>query len=264
MNELKDKWSLVTGASSGMGVDFATILAEKGSCLILVARREERLRELQQKLQEQHGVRVEVVGMDLSVKDAPQVLYDRIKEMGHTVDILINNAGYGMYGVFVELPWERQRNMLELDIITLVHMTKLFIKDMVARNSGYILQISSIGAYQPSPTYATYAAAKSFVLNFGEALNYELRNTKVKVSVLSPGATATEFFQVSGQKPPLYARLTMMESRKVAEIGIKTMLKGRMSKVSGFPSSFMAWSTRFAPRRLTAAIANLLMEGDKK
>ena len=264
MNELKDKWSLVTGASSGIGADFATILAEKGSCLILVARREERLRELQQKLQEQHGVRVEVVGMDLSIKDAPQVLYYLVKEMGHTVDILINNAGYGLYGAFVELPWERQRNMLELDIIALVHMTKVFIKDMVAQNSGYILQISSIGAYQPSPTYAAYAAAKSFVLNFGEALNYELRNTKVKVSVLSPGATATEFFQVSGQKPPLAARLTMMESRQVAEIGIKTMLKGRMSKVAGFPNSFMAWSNRLAPRRWTAAIANWWMEGDKK
>jgi short-subunit dehydrogenase len=205
-----------------------------------------------------------VVGMDLSIKDAPQVLYYLVKEMGHTVEVLINNAGYGMYGAFVELPWERQRNMLELDIITLVHMTQLFVKDMVARNSGYILQISSIGAYQPSPTYATYAAAKSLVLNFGEALNYELRNTKVKVSVLCPGATATEFFQVSGHKPPLSARLTMMRSRKVAEIGIKTMLKGKMSKVPGFPNSFMAWSTRLVPRRWTAAIANLLMEGDKK
>jgi short-subunit dehydrogenase len=150
--------------------------------------------------------------------------------------------------------------MLELDILTLVHMTKLFVKDMVARNFGHVLQIASIGAYQPSPTYATYSAAKSFVLLFGEALSYELRKTKVRVTVLSPGVTKTEFFEVAGQKPTLYQRLAMMESPAVVRIGINAMLRGRPSVVPGLFNALMTWGTRLMPRRWLAVIADRLMQ----
>src|SRR5919202_1186158 len=201
--DLKGKYALVTGASSGLGVDFARNLAARGCSLILVARREDLLRSLQQGLMGQYGV--------------------------------------------------------ELHIITLVHLTKLFVQEMVARNFGYILHIASIGAYQPSPLYASYSAAKSFVLNFGEALNYELRKTNVHSTVLSPGITATEFLKVSGQQPTLYQRLAMMRSADVARIGIENMLKGKPSVVPGLSNPVLTWSNRLVPRRLSAAISYRLM-----
>jgi short-subunit dehydrogenase len=260
MDELKGKTALVTGASSGLGVDFATILAERGCHLVLVARREDRLRTLADDLRARHGVTTHVIAMSLSRLGAAQSLYEQVRALGLEVDVLINNAGFGVYGPFVEIPWEREEEMLLLDVVTLVHLTKLFVTDMVRRNSGYVLQVSSIGAYQPSPTYATYSAAKAFVLSFGEALSYELRATNVKVSVLSPGVTATEFLDVAGQRRSLFQRLSMMPSRPVAEIGIAAMVRGKPSKVAGVMNALTAWSLRFVPRRLQAAMASAAMQ----
>lgn len=257
--DLKGKQALVTGASSGLGADFARELAARGCSLILVARREELLRALQQELTARNGVDVAVVALDLTTDAAAQLVYDWTKTHGKDVDILINNAGFGLYGPFVEIPWERERNMLELDIVTLVHLTKLFVKEMVARNYGYVLHVASTGAYQPTPLYASYSAAKSFVLSFGEALNFELRRTKVRSTVLSPGITATEFLQVSGQQPTLFQRLMMMRSADVARIGIEAMLSGRPSVVPGRMNSALAWSNRLVPRRLSTAISHRMM-----
>ena len=252
---LKNKTALVTGASSGLGVDFARELAARGCNLVLVARREELLRQVQAELSQKHGVTVQVIAMDLAAPDAAQALYDQLKTAGTPVDVLVNNAGFGLYGDFIAVDWEREKEMLDLDIITLVHMTRLFAGDMVERNFGYVLQVASIGAYQPSPTYALYSAAKTFVLYFSEALAYELRRTKVKITTLSPGVTATEFFKVAGQQVSAYQRLTMMDSPTVARIGIEAMLRGRPSVVPGFFNAFMAFMTRFTPRQMAAAIA---------
>ena len=260
MNVLHGRTALVTGASSGLGVDFATILAERGCNLVLVARREDRLRALAERLTAAHGVRVDVIGMSLSPLGAAQTLYDRLRAMHLDIDVLINNAGFGIWGPFAEIPWEREEEMLRLDVIALVHLTKLFVRDMLARDRGWILQVSSIGAYQSSPTYATYSAGKAFVLSFGEALSYELKGTNVKVSVLSPGVTETEFLDVAGQTRTLYQRLSMMPSRPVAEIGIEAMLRGRPSKVAGVMNAFATWSLRFMPRRLQAAMASVAMQ----
>ncbi|HYD49578.1 MAG TPA: SDR family oxidoreductase [Terriglobales bacterium] len=259
MSVLTGKTALVTGASSGLGVDFATILAEQGCNLVLVARREERLRQLADQLVQRHGIRVEIVALSLAPLGAAQQLYDQLRERNLTIDVLINNAGFGVYGRFVDIDWQREEEMLRLDVIALVHLTKLFVRDMVARNFGYVLQVASIGAYQPSPTYATYSAAKAFVLSFGEALSYELRRTNVKVSVLSPGVTETEFLEVAGQNRTLFQRLSIMPSRPVAEIGIQAMLKGRPSKVAGVMNAMTAWSFRFVPRRVQAAMAEVAM-----
>ena len=260
MSVLKGKTALVTGASSGLGVDFATILAERGCNVVLVARREDRLRKLADDLAARHGVKTHVIATSLSPLGSAQALYDRIRGLGLEVDVLVNNAGFGVHGPFTETPWEREEEMLLLDVVALVHLTKLFVRDMVARNSGYVLQVSSIGAYQPSPTYATYSAAKAFVLSFGEALSYELRATNVKVSVLSPGVTETEFLEVAGQKRTLYQRMSMMASRPVAEIGIDAMLRGKPSKVAGLMNALTAWSLRFMPRRAQAAMASAAMQ----
>ncbi len=256
---LHGKTALVTGASSGLGAEFARQLAARGCHLILVARREERLQLLGQELSAQHGIHVQVLAADLAAVDAGRTLYDRIGAAGLAVDVLVNNAGFGIYGGHAAIPWEQEQRMLMLDIVTLMQLTKLALADMLKRNTGYILQISSTGAYQPSPTYAAYGAAKSFVLNFGEALNYELRNTHVGCTVLSPGVTATEFLRVSGQTPTLYQRLFMMQSVEVVRIGLKAMLRRKPSVVAGRLNTLLAWSNRLLPRRWTAAATHRLM-----
>lgn len=257
---LRDRWALVTGASSGLGADFARILASMGCHLILVARRQERLEALKKEISADFGVSVKVIPMDLSLPESPQKLYDQVKEEGIDVDVLINNAGFGIYGEFLEIDWERTHQMLQLNMITVAHLTWLFAQDMISRNFGYVLHIASNGAYQPSPLYAAYAASKSFVLSFSEALNYELRDTNVKCTALSPGITVTEFHQAAGQKEgSLYYRLTKMDSMTVARKGIEALLAGRPSLVPGWAVSVMAWSSQRAPRRLATALAAWLM-----
>jgi uncharacterized protein len=167
--------------------------------------------------------------------------------------VLVNNAGYGLYGEFSKLDWEREHNMLELDVIVPVHLTKLFLPGMLERGFGRVLNVASIGAYQPSPLYASYA--KSFVLNFTEALSYELRGTGVYAAALSPGVVATEFLQVAGQTPTRYQRRSRADSPTVARIGVEAMLKGRPSLVAGWRNAAAAWSVRLLPRRTAAALA---------
>jgi len=257
---LNGKTALVTGASSGLGVDFARELARRGCRLVLVARREELLKQLQAELQAQHGVTAIVMTIDLGDPGAPQMLYDALKAQQVNVDILVNNAGFGLFGLELEIPWDKTRQMLLLDIVALTHLTKLFARDMVTRRWGRMLQVASIGAYQPSPTYAAYSAAKSYVRSFSQALNFELRGSGVSSTAISPGITATEFLQVSGQRPTAYQRMMMMTSADVAAIGIKAMLKGRYSVVPGFLNWLTALFTMITPDPVNAAAAYRLMK----
>lgn len=197
--------------------------------------------------------------MDLAETGAPQQLYDRLRQSEMDVDILINNAGLGLYGDFAETPWERTENMLKVDIMALTNLMHLFLAGMLERNYGYILNLASIGAYQPSPTYAAYSAAKSYVLSLTEAVHYELRHSGVSCTVLSPGVTRTEFLKVAGQEANWYQRMAMMESARVARAGINAMLKGRTSLVPGAMNAFFAWSMRLLPRSLQAALAEISM-----
>ncbi len=255
---LEDKTALITGASSGLGTDFARDLANYGCNLILVARREDRLAALKQEIVDKHNVEVAVIPMDLLSPDAPRIMYNQIRKAGKTVAVLINNAGFGIYGKFIDTPWDKIKKLIDLDIGVLVQLTKLFLGDMVKNDFGYIMQIASIGAFQPTPMYACYGAAKSFVLNFGEALNYELKDTNVSCTVVSPGPTKTEFLEVAGQKPNLYQRLTMMSGEEVARIGITAMLDRRSSVVTGKMNAFTVWLNRWVPRRLSTASAYVL------
>jgi short-subunit dehydrogenase len=257
--ELAGKTALVTGASSGLGADFARQLASRGASLVLVARREDQLRAVAAEIEKEYPVTAQALPLDLAAPGAPQALYDQLQRQGMRVDVLVNNAGFGIYGDFASVPWEREKAMLDIDVVTLTHLTKLFVQDMLTRKSGFILQVASIGAYQPSPTYATYSAAKAYVLMMGEALNYELRRSGVSVTVISPGVTATEFLKVAGQAPSLYQRSMMMDSSTVARIGIQGMLRRRPSVIPGFLNNLAAFGTRLMPRRMQAAAAHLFM-----
>jgi uncharacterized protein len=226
---LRGKTALITGASSGLGADFARQLAARGCNLVLVARRPDRLRELQAEISSQYGVASDCVAVDLVETGAPQRLYDQLNDQGRTIDVLVNNAGRGLFGEFTRSGWDDLHQMLELDMVVVTQMAHLYLPGMVARKSGYVLLIASIGSFQPTPTYAAYSAAKSYVLSLGEALHYELRSTGVHCTVLCPGATRTEFFSVAGQRLTLYQRLTMMESSAVVRIGINALLRNRSS-----------------------------------
>lgn len=261
-NLLRGKTALVTGASSGLGVDFARELARRGCNLVLVARREDRLRAVQQEIQHAYGVGVDTIALDLGAPGAGDLLYQRTAGSGRAVDVLVNNAGFGVYGAHMRIPWEKEAEMLHLDMIVVAQLTKLFLKDMLARDFGFVLLVSSIGGFQPSPGYAGYSAAKSFVLNLGEALSYELRKTGVGVTVVSPGVTATEFLQVAGQQQHSpFQRLMMMQSADVARIGVQAMLQRRASVVPGFFNALMVWLNRLAPRRVSAAASQRFVGG---
>ncbi len=258
-NELKGRTALVTGASSGIGADFARELAAQGCNLILVARRVDALESLAGELRAS-GIKVAVMPADLSASHKREQLLHDVETAGLQVDVLVNNAGFGVFGDFADTDWARLDQMLQLDVVALTHLTRLFVPGMVRRGFGRILQVGSTGAFQPSPGYASYAAAKSYVLNFGIALNHELRGTGVACTVLNPGVTATEFFSVSGQNWTWYQRSTAMQPRVVAGIGVKAMAARKPSVVAGLLNKMMAFTTRLSPRPMTAAIAHELMK----
>ena len=260
MKDLQGKWALVTGASSGFGIDFAHLLAERGANIVLVARRIQPMEALAAELRAKFGVEVRVEPMDLSHAGVGAELKSRLDAAGIPVEVLINNAGYGLFGDFLDQPLSSTLDMLQLDILSLTEITHAFADDMVRRGSGQILMTASIGGYQATPLYAAYSAAKAYVLLFGEALHEELKPKGVTVTVLSPGITATSFLAVSGQKPTWYQRLVMMQSRPVARIGLAALQASRASIVPGWLNAITAWSNRLMPRFLQRKIAYSLMK----
>lgn len=256
------KWALITGASSGLGVDFSHELAAGGYHLVLVARRTEPMQALAADLIGRHGIRVIVIGMDLARPGAGSDLFERLCTEGIAIDTLINNAGYGLYGDFLNEPLARTLEMLQLNMLALTELTYAFGHRMAQRGSGRILLVASIGGYQATPTYAAYCGSKAYVLLFGEALHEELRRRGVTVTVLSPGITATSFLQVSGQKPTLYQRIVMMQSRPVARSGLRALRKGSASVVPGWLNALTVWSNRLMPRSLQRQVAYQLMRNE--
>ncbi|GAA5178035.1 SDR family oxidoreductase [Niveibacterium umoris] len=258
--QLKGAWALVTGASSGLGEDFARELAAQGMNLVLAARTRVPMEALASALRSAHGVEVVVESIDLSLPESADELQRRIAARGIQIEVLINNAGFGVYGEFVSTDWARIETMLQVDLMTLTRLTHRYGAEMAARGHGRILLISSIGGYQATPLYAAYCAAKAYVLSLGEALNDELGRRGVTVSVLSPGITATKFLAVSGQRATFYQRMLMMQSLPVVRIGLKALARGRASIVPGVANALTVFGNRFLPRRWQSAIAYQLMK----
>ena len=260
MEELKGKWALVTGASGGIGEAFATSLAEKGLNLVMVARRSTPMERLADCLRIDHGVEVIVECMDLAHPGIGAELKARLDAQGVSVDVLINNAGYGIYGEFLDQPLAKTLEMLQLNVLSLTELTYTFACDMAQRGHGHVLLVASLTGYQPTPTYAAYAASKSYVLLFGEALHAELARHNVKVTVLSPGLTDTGFLNIAGQKPTSSMKRMLMQPRAVAETGLKALFKGVPSVVPGTFNKLVVFSNRFTPRRWQTNIAYKMMK----
>ncbi|RJX30753.1 MAG: SDR family oxidoreductase [Oxalobacter sp.] len=256
---MSGKWALITGASSGLGVEFAHELAAAGYHLVLVARRIDRMQTLAADIESQHPVRAKVIALDLSLPHASINLKRQLDHENIHIDVLINNAGFGIFGDFLDESIEKTRNMVQLNITSLTELTHLFAADMVRHKRGQIMLVASVVAYQASPNYAAYGATKAYVLSLGEALHEELKPHGITVTVLSPGATATEFFDVSGQASTPLKRAFMMPSRPVVKIGLAAMRRGRATVVSGWKNKLMTFSTRLIPRKLQRKIAHRVL-----
>ena len=246
---------VVTGASSGLGAEFAARFAARGAGLVLVARREDRLRELAGKLEREHGVSVVPLALDLGRPDAATALRGMLDERGIQVRSLVNNAGFGARGAFVESDPERMQEMVALNIATLVSLTREFLPDLVATGDGVLVNLASTAAYQPVPNMAVYGATKAFVLSFTEAIAYETRASGLGVLALSPGPTRTEFFDVVGAdiaSPGGYSTPETVVARALQELD---RARPRTSVVPGFVNAAGARLVGMLPRRLALTVS---------
>jgi short-subunit dehydrogenase len=251
-----NKTALITGASNGIGYELAKVHAEQGDNLILVARTKSKLDELKKELEGKYKVQVHTIGKDLSHPDAAKEVYDELKHERISVDYLINNAGFGDYGLFAECDWNRQEQMINLNVTTLVHLTWLFLPGMIRKKSGKILNVASTASFQPGPTMSVYFASKAFVLSYSEAINNEVREHGVTVTALCPGATHSGFqAAASMQDSKLFEGNNFPTSREVAEFGYKAMMKGKAVVIHGLKNKILANSVRFAPRSLVVKMA---------
>src|SRR5215813_613407 len=224
MQNLRNKWSLITGASSGFGVQFAKLLAARKSNLVLAARRTDPMERLAAELRQKYSVDIAIEGMDLARPGAGTEIKSRLSARGVSIDILVNNAGYGWYGSFIDQPLDAITDMLQLNVTTLTELTHLFAADMSERKAGHILLIASLLGYQAVPGYAVYAATKAYVLLLGEALHHELEPHGVAVTALCPGPADTSFGEVAGARSSPILNMMTMEPQAVAEAGVHAML----------------------------------------
>ncbi len=253
------KWALLTGASWGIGEAMARELAAREWGLVLTARSEDRLHALAGELRDHYGVPVEVLAGDLTDPAMPAELEAATE--GTPIDLLVNNAGFGGYGPFVESELEREIRMIELNVTAVTELTKRFVRPMVERGHGRILNVASTAAFQPGPLMAVYYATKAYVLSFSEALREELKGTGVTVTTLCPGPTASEFQgRADMEGSPLFERLTLPTSAEVARYGVEAALRGKGIAVHGRMNRILAFAGRFAPRSLLPAIVRRIQE----
>lgn len=253
--------ALITGASDGIGLELAKIHAANGEDLVLIVRSTNKLLHLKEELETAHSIRVYVIGKDLSTDNAALEVYNEVKAAGITVDYLINNAGFGDFGFFINGDWSKQNRMIQLNITALTQFTKLFLPEMLARKSGKILNVASTAAFQPGPLMSVYYATKAYVLHFSEAVNNEIAGSGVTITALCPGATASGFQKaaemeesklVNGKKLPTAA--------EVAAYGYIAMLNGKAVAIPGFLNNLMAFGVRFIPRSLAVKIARKVQD----
>ena len=260
---MQKRTALITGASSGIGREFAKLLAKDCSTLVLVARSRDRLQELKQELEKTFPVTVKAIVQDLSKAAAAHEIYLELEREHISVDILINNAGFGGYGAFVKTDWLQEAQMIGVNIIAMTEMTKLFVKGMVVRKSGNIMNVSSTAAFQPGPLMSIYYASKAYALSFSEAIANELAGTGVTVTALCPGPTATGFARTAGMgNSRLFKYAKVASAEEVARYGYRAMMRGRTVAVHGLMNKIMAFSVRLAPRKLLAAIVRGLHKTD--
>jgi short-subunit dehydrogenase len=246
--------ALITGASSGIGAELAKLCAADGYDVVLVARQRAALEDLAFSLSQAHGVAARAVIADLAGPDSARAVFDS----AGAVDILINNAGFGLRGAYAETDWEAEARMIQVNITALAHLTKLYLPGMIARRSGRILNVASTAAFVPGPFMAMYYATKAFAFSFSLAIANELQGTGVTLTVLCPGPTRTNFFQAAGTSNTNLLKGPSMSAASVAREGYRAMMAGKAEIIAGSRNRWMIWSTRLAPRRILTSIGRRL------
>lgn len=253
--------ALITGASNGIGLELAKIHASKGGDLVLVARNKFKLDEIKIELEKQFKISVYTIGKDLSLTNAAQEIYDETNKENIQVDYLINNAGFGDFGMFAETDWNKELQMINLNITSLTHFTKLYLQDMVKRRSGKIMNVASTAAFQSGPTMSVYCATKAYVLSFTEAISNEVIDKGITVTALCPGATETGFQAAGGlDDSKLFKDKKLPTAKEVAQYGYASMMKGKIVAIHGIMNYIMSNSIRFIPRSLVLKISRKMLD----
>ena len=257
--------ALVTGASNGIGLELARVLAREGCDLVITARNGPALGEIARDLSSAYHVVVHPMAADLALPGAAQALMQEIASAGLVVDVLVNNAGFGLFGPFATTPMDNEQRMIDLNISAVVTLTKLCLPGMIARRRGRVLNVASTAAFLPGPNMAVYYATKAFVLSFSEAIADELRETGVTVTVLCPGPTQTGFQQAARMQKSRLVEGAMMDAADVAAAGYQGMLAGRPVVIPGASNRMVPVMTRVLPRRLVTIVSRRAAEsGDAR
>jgi len=243
---------LITGASSGIGLELAKLFARDGNNLVLIARREELLNKIAGELKTEFGIEVNVIAKDLTIEKSSEEIFNNLKDKN--IDIVVNNAGFGTVGPFTELDYKRQVDMVKLNITALTSLTRLFIPGMVEKNNGGILNVGSLAGFQPGPYATIYYATKAYVLSFTEGLKEELKNSNIKITCLAPGPTNTEFGEVSGLDRSFLFKFGTMDAKDVALQGYNGFLNGKTVVIPGFSNKLLPLLVRISPRFLVRSI----------
>jgi short-subunit dehydrogenase len=256
--------ALITGASGGIGYEFAKLFARDHFNLVLVARSADKLAKFADELQQQHKISVKTIAIDLSSAPAPQILFEELQKQNIAIDVLVNNAGYGSFGEFASMPMEDALGQINLNITALTGLTRLFVAPMVQRHSGKIMNVASTAGFQPGPLMAVYYATKAYVISFSEALANELKRSGVTVTCFCPGATETDFATRAGNdKTRLFQKFGPMDVKTVAADGYRGLMKGKTLVISGMKNWLVAESVRFAPRKAVTALSRWITEEQK-
>jgi short-subunit dehydrogenase len=252
--------ALVTGASGGIGEELARLFAADGHDLVLVARSQDKLARLSAELEGKHGVRARVLASDLARAAAPQEIFEELQGAGVSVDALVNNAGIGSYGLFAETDLKSELELLQINVVALTHLSKLFLPGMIARRRGYLLNVASTAAFQPGPLMAVYYASKAYVLSLSEALANECEGTGVRISALCPGPTETGFVAAAGMGDSKLFDRAVMDARTVAVAGYRGLLAGKAIVIPGLRNNLLARSIGFFPRGLVTKVVRGIQE----
>ena len=244
---------LITGASSGIGYELARCFAREHFHIVMVAHHEQKLREAAERLEEEfQHVTIDTISSDLSRDNAPDQIFAEVQRRGWQVEVLVNNAGFGEYGPFSDSDLRKELAMIHLNVISLVHLTKLFLPDMLRRDSGKILQVGSVTSFMPAPLQSVYGATKAFILSFSEALQEELKNTEVTLTVLCPPATDTNFFRVAGAENSKIAQGNLATAEEVAIGGFTALMKGDARAVPTFKAKAEVAASHILPDSVMA------------
>ena len=255
-----NKTALITGAASGIGYELTLLLAKDNYSLVLIDLNEDKLQDLKKELESQYSIRVTTIAQDLSQAESAQLVYEKVKHL--KIEVLVNCAGFGLFGAFRNTKWERELAMLNLHIITTTHLTKLVLSNMVKQKSGKILNVCSLAAFQPGPFMSLYYASKAYMLSFSEAIANELKGTGVTVTVLCPGPTKTKFQSVvSNSASENKIKANMACAKEVAAYAYKAMNKGKTVVIPGFLNKFLSVIPRILTRnKVTSIVRNIQLK----